>query len=127
MELTVHEFLSSTTRGAVGGQFHASVALPPFPFKTHPDTHLVGIWEFSFSPPRPDRLWDPLNLLSSGYRGSFPGVKRSGREADHSPPSNAEFKNVWSYISIHPYVFMSWYLVKQKDNFYLYFLPGWFS
>jgi hypothetical protein len=24
------------------------------------------------------------------------GVKLSGREADHSPPSSAEFKNAWS-------------------------------
>jgi hypothetical protein len=27
-----------------------------------------------------------------GTRGSFPGVKRPGREADHSPPSIAEVK-----------------------------------
>jgi hypothetical protein len=27
-----------------------------------------------------------------GTRGSFPGVKRSGRKADHSPPSSAEVK-----------------------------------
>jgi hypothetical protein len=27
-----------------------------------------------------------------GTRGSFPGVKRPGREADHSPPSSAEVK-----------------------------------
>jgi hypothetical protein len=26
-------------------------------------------------------------------RGSFPGVKRPGREADHSPPSSADVKN----------------------------------
>jgi len=26
-----------------------------------------------------------------------PAVKRSGREADHSPPSSAEVKNAWSY------------------------------
>jgi hypothetical protein len=25
-----------------------------------------------------------------GTRGSFPGVKRPGRESDHSPPSSAE-------------------------------------
>jgi len=25
------------------------------------------------------------------------GVKRPGREADHSPPYSAEVKNVWSY------------------------------
>jgi hypothetical protein len=27
-----------------------------------------------------------------GTRGSFPGVKRPRREADHSPPSSAEVK-----------------------------------
>jgi hypothetical protein len=31
------------------------------------------------------------------------GVKRPGREADHSPPSSAEVKNAWSYISITLY------------------------
>jgi hypothetical protein len=25
-----------------------------------------------YSPRRPDRLWDPPNLLSGGYQGSFP-------------------------------------------------------
>jgi hypothetical protein len=28
-----------------------------------------------------------------GTESSFPGVKRLGREADHSPPSSAEVKN----------------------------------
>jgi hypothetical protein len=37
-----------------------------------------------------------------GTRGSFRGVKRLGREADHSPPSNAEVKNVWSYMYTPP-------------------------
>jgi hypothetical protein len=31
--------------------------------------------------------------------GSFPGVKRPGRVADHSPPSRAKTKNAWSYAS----------------------------
>jgi hypothetical protein len=35
-------------------------------------------------------------------RGFFPGVKRSGREADHSSPSSANVKNAWSYISTPP-------------------------
>jgi hypothetical protein len=30
------------------------------------------------------------------------GVKRLGREADHSPPSSAEVKNAWNYTSIPP-------------------------
>jgi hypothetical protein len=51
----------------------------------------------------------------------FPGVKRPGREADHSPPSSAEVKNAWSYTSTLPFVFMAWYLVKNRDNFAFYF------
>jgi len=35
-----------------------------------------------------------------GARGSFPGLKRPGREADHSHPSSAKAKNVWRYTSI---------------------------
>jgi hypothetical protein len=45
------------------------------------------------------------------------GVKRPGPEADHSPPSSAEVKNAWSYTSTPQYVFMTWYLVKHRDNF----------
>jgi hypothetical protein len=41
-----------------------------------------------------DRLWGPPSLQSSGYRGSFPGVKvRSGRDSDHSSPPSAKMKN----------------------------------
>jgi hypothetical protein len=35
-----------------------------------------------------------------------PGVKRSVREADHTPPSNAKVRNAWNYNSTPPYVFM---------------------
>jgi len=31
-----------------------------------------------------------------GTRVLSPGIKRLGREADYSPPSNAEVKNAWS-------------------------------
>jgi hypothetical protein len=44
------------------------------------------------------------------------GVKRSGREADHSPPSTSDVKNAWSYTSTE-YVFMASNLVKHRDNF----------
>jgi hypothetical protein len=44
------------------------------------------------------------------------GVKRLGREVDHSLPSSAEVKNVWSYTSTPQYVFMAWCLVKHRDN-----------
>jgi hypothetical protein len=37
-----------------------------------------------------------------GTRGSFPGVKQQGCEADHSPPSSAEVRNTWSYTSTPP-------------------------
>ena len=39
---------------------------------------------------RPDRPWGPPSLLYSGYRLSPGGRKRSGRDADPSPPSSAE-------------------------------------
>jgi hypothetical protein len=45
----------------------------------------------SSSPQRPYRFWCPPILLYVRYRGLFPReVKRQGREADQSPPSNAE-------------------------------------
>jgi hypothetical protein len=49
--------------------------------------------------------------------GAFPlGVKRPGREADHSPLSDAEVKNAWSYTSTPQYVFMAWCLVEHRGN-----------
>jgi hypothetical protein len=44
----------------------------------------------------------------SGAHPDFysPGVKRLGREADHSPPTSAEVKKTWIYTSIPSYVFM---------------------
>jgi len=36
-----------------------------------------------------------------------PGVKRSGRETNHSSPSNAEVKNARSGTSTPPHVFMA--------------------
>jgi hypothetical protein len=37
-----------------------------------------------------------------GIRGTFPGVKRPGREADHSSPSSSKVNNAWSYTSSPP-------------------------
>jgi hypothetical protein len=37
----------------------------------------------------------------------FPGLKRPGREADHSPPASAEVKKMWIYTSTPPYAFMA--------------------
>jgi hypothetical protein len=41
-----------------------------------------------------------------GTGGFSPGVKRPGREADHSPPST-EVNNTWIYTSTPPYAFMA--------------------
>jgi hypothetical protein len=49
-------------------------------------------------PTKPLVLWVPVALS--------PGVKRPGRDADHSPPTSAEVKNTWNYTSTPPYVFM---------------------
>jgi hypothetical protein len=42
------------------------------------------------------------------------GVKRPGRETDHSPLSSAEVNNAWSYTStLTQYAFMAWCSVKK--------------
>jgi hypothetical protein len=45
------------------------------------------------------------------------GVKRPGREADHSPPSSAEVEECVELYLHSQYVFMAWCLVKYRDNF----------
>jgi hypothetical protein len=50
-----------------------------------------------------------------GTKDSFLGVKRPGREADHSPQSSAEVKEC---VELYPqYAFMAWCLVKHRDKF----------
>jgi hypothetical protein len=44
-----------------------------------------------------------------------PGIKKPGREVDHSPPSNAEVKNDWRCTSASP---ICLYAMK-RDNFIL--------
>jgi hypothetical protein len=43
-------------------------------------------------------------------------VKRLKQEADHSPPSSAEVKNAWSYISSLLYIFVERYLISHRDK-----------
>jgi hypothetical protein len=50
-------------------------------------------------PTQPLIQWVPAALS--------PGVKRQGREADHSPLASAEVKKVWIYIYTYPYAFMA--------------------
>jgi hypothetical protein len=60
----------------------------------------LGIFLFTtasrpaLGPTQPPIQWVPEALSL--------GVKRSGREADHSPSSGAEVKNAWSYTSTSP-------------------------
>jgi hypothetical protein len=56
------------------------------------------------------------NLLSNGYRG----VKRPGREADHSPPASAEVKHSCIYTSTPPYASMAQCLISYTQGLYLY-------
>jgi hypothetical protein len=49
-------------------------------------------------------------------------VKWLGHETDHSPPSNAEVKNAWSYTSTPQYVFLAWCLVTQDISIITYVL-----
>jgi hypothetical protein len=77
--------------------------------------------------PRPDQLWDPPCILSSGYWGFFLGVKRPGRDADYSPQYSAEII-AWSHTSTPPYFFMTFCIMKQYIVLmawwlYLYRLP----
>jgi hypothetical protein len=38
------------------------------------------------------QFWGSPSIPSSGYKSSFPGVKRPGLEADHSLPYTVEVK-----------------------------------
>ena len=48
-----------------------------------------GYKRFLSSPKRPDRLF---RLLLNGHRGTWPAVKRPGRDADNSLSSGTQFK-----------------------------------
>jgi hypothetical protein len=50
----------------------------------------------------------PIQWVS---RALSPGVKRPGREPDHSPPTNAKIKKTWIYTSTPSYVFMEQCLI----------------
>jgi hypothetical protein len=57
-------------------------------------------WEFFYSSPRPDRLSSLPKPPIRWVPGAHPvGIKRRGREANHSPTSSAEVKNASSYTS----------------------------
>jgi hypothetical protein len=47
---------------------------------------------------RPDQPWGPSSLLCSGYRVSFPDVKRPGRGVEQPAPSSAFSLGVHSWL-----------------------------
>jgi hypothetical protein len=51
-----------------------------------------------------------------GTGDSFPEVKQPGREADHSPPTNADVKRMWVYTSTPPQVFMAYCLISYAEG-----------
>jgi hypothetical protein len=64
---------------------------------------MAGETYFFFAAQLPARLLDPPSLLSNGYRDTLLGVRRTGREADHSSPSGAKFKSRKAIPSLpHP-------------------------
>jgi hypothetical protein len=54
---------------------------------------------FLSSPNCRDGLWGPFSLLPNGCLNYFVGVKRLGRDADHSRPSSAEIRNEYNCTS----------------------------
>jgi hypothetical protein len=74
----------------------------------------LGIFLFTMSKTALVPTQPPIQLVPGALSL---GVKRPGREADHSPPSSAEVKECMELYLHSPYVFMAWCLVKHTDNF----------
>jgi hypothetical protein len=59
------------------------------------------VWEVSSSPSRPDLVLGPNQPPVQWVPGALSlSVKRPGRDADHSPPSSAEFKEC---VELYPH------------------------
>jgi hypothetical protein len=79
----------------------------------------VGLGIFLFTTASRTALGPTQNPIQ-GVPGTLSlGVKRPGREADHSPPSSAKVKMHGATPPFPQYAFMVWCLVKQTDNFAL--------
>jgi len=73
------------------------------------------------------RSWQGILLFTIASRSALgptqlpiewvPGALSPGCECDPLPPSSAEVKNTWSYTVTPSYIFIAWYLDKQRDNF----------
>jgi len=69
---------------------------------------------FCSSSSHPYRFWGPPTQPTIQWVLEALYLKRSGREADHSPPSSAEVKNARSYPSLPQYVFTASCLFKCR-------------
>jgi hypothetical protein len=58
-----------------------------------------------------NRLWGHPASYPMRTGGSFPGVKRPRREADHSPAASAEVKKIWIYTTTPSYASMAQCLI----------------
>jgi hypothetical protein len=65
-----------------------------------------GVKNFLFASSRPALRFTQLAFQWAPGAVS-PGVKRSVREADHSPTASAEVEKIWIYISTHSYAIMA--------------------
>jgi hypothetical protein len=66
----------------------------------------VGVRVFT-SPCLPDGSGVHPTSYPIGTGARSPGVKRPGRETDHSTPTNAEVKKIWIYTFTPPYSYMA--------------------
>jgi hypothetical protein len=62
---------------------------------------------FLFSTSSRPALWFTQLTIQWVSGALYSGVKRPGREADHSPPTSAEVKKTWVYTSTPSYAFMA--------------------
>jgi hypothetical protein len=79
-------------------------------------TVYITVSRTAMGPTQPPIQWVPGALSL--------GVKWPGQEADHSLPSSAEDKNVWSYTSTPPICLMAWCSSEAQGQLYLYQLPS---
>jgi hypothetical protein len=99
-EIIISAFLCTCFFFFIGNRYDSRRGLGIFLFTTASRTAL--------GPTQPPMQWVPGALSL--------GVKRPGREADHSPLSSAEVKNAWSCTSTPQYVFMAWCLAKHTKT-----------
>jgi len=63
---------------------------------------------FESCPKCPDLVWGLPSLLLNALLDSFPGLKQSRLERDHSPSCCATVKNEWIYTSTPLCANMAW-------------------